>query len=261
MIYCATRLTPSDKFIYNHFFDYYKNELGIHKFFVNFNYKIGGEEEFNIFVDNVLKDYGKDIIYNIGPNNIESSESLNINKIKKLVETHASDKDFILTADSDEFHFIPINCQDTNLFDFDYMNSTTIERFSPDFSTNHSLSKIKNYKQLFKTFNFDLGKFCTPKISLSTKNLFLNGIEVGHHRISNKELEAKSKKYPIPARVNHFKWHKEGVNRMQFWNKLWSNEEYNGWKGSTDKQINTANNINTEGNIFIINEIGADLEN
>ena len=194
MIYCATRLTPSDKFIYNHFFDYYKNELGIQKFLINFNYRIGSEEEFKLFVDKVLKDYKDDIIYNIGPNDIESPESSNINQIKKLTENYVSDKDFILTADSDEFHFIPIDLKDIDSFDFDYIYSSTIERFSPDFSANHSLSKIKNYKELFKTFNFHLARFAMPKISLSRKNLFLNGITVGHHRI-NKELEAKSKKY------------------------------------------------------------------
>ena len=261
MIYCATRLAPSDKFIYNHFFDYYKNELGIQKFFINFNYKLGHEKEFNIFIDNVLKDYGKDIVYNIGPNGPDVAETANISRIKELVKIHTSDKDFILTADSDELHFIPIDLKDIDSFDFDYIGGTTLERVASDFSVDHSLSKIKNYKELFKTFNFNLPKFRKPKISLSRKNLFIDGVTVGHHGISKKELREKSKQYPIPSQVNHFKWHKEGVGQMQFWNKLWSSEEYHGWKGSRDEHINVARNALRNGSIFIVNKIDADLKN
>lgn len=261
MIYCATRLSPSDKFIYKHFFEYYKNELGVRKFFINFNYKLESEKQFNDFKDEVLKGYEDDIIYNIGPNGIGYSEVDNFNNLKQMVNQVASDKDFILTADSDEFHVIPVDLRDVDSFDFDYISSHSIERFSPEFSTDYSLLNIKNYKQLFDVFSFDLAKFCMPKISLSRKDIFMEGIGVGHHNIFNESVKKLSKQYSCPARVNHFRWHKEGRERMEFWRKLWSTKEYRGWKGNVDRQINAARNITTEANIYVINKINTDLNN
>jgi hypothetical protein len=250
MFFLSTRLTPSDKYIYKHFFNYYKKEAGIDKFLINFNSKLDSEKDLHEFVENVLHEFGDSIIYNIGPNGLHYGEPANIDSLKKLVNKYTKDNDLIIPADSDEFHYFPINFAAIDSYDFDYMKGATIERFPSDLSLK-TISNISNYKDLFNTFSFNLSRLVAPKISIIKKNPYIDGIGVGHHCIRN---EKKYKKYHINSRTNHFRWHLEGQNRMKFWNDLWSKEEYKGWKGSADKYIEAFKNFDTNGKIYVNNE-------
>ena len=226
-IYVCTRLTPfCDRHLYYHFFNFYI-KMGITKFIINFNSKVDNEEEMNKFIQEVLDKFGDFIIYNNGPNGIEYNEGSNIVKLKDLVRENVNDEDYILPTDCDEFHYIPIDFNKLDTYDFDYISGCTLERISYNFK----LENIDNNQNLYNNYPFHRNDCIIPKISLCKKYIYLNNIGVGAHYL-NKSKDNNFKKYIYNSVVNHFKWSLEGLNcRTEIWIKIWGNPNYKGWRG------------------------------
>lgn len=227
-VYVCVRFNPLDSYIIDHFIKYYKN-LGVYKLFVNFNYKLGTDDEFNEFVSNTIKKYEDFIIYNIGPNGINTSEERNILKLRELVEQNADlDNDFIITADSDEFvEFIGYNQIDSvlkmmSIENLDFIKGSTRERIHESGNLVKVVDNIDIFKQFSKFNNF---LFTLPKVSI-IKSKYYKYTSVGHHCINNIELKGK-----YGSITHHFRWSIQGFEKTKNWLSIMKDLKYTGWKG------------------------------
>lgn len=230
-IYVCARLTPfCDRHLYYHFFNFYI-KMGITKFLINFNSKVDSEEEINKFIQEVIDKFGDFIIYNIGPNGIGYNEVFNVSKLKDLVRENVNDEDYILPTDCDEFHYIPIDFNKLDTYDFDYISGCTLERISYNFK----LENIDNNQNLYNNYPFHRNDCMIGKISLCKKYIYLNNIGVGAHYL-NKSKDDNFKCYNYISVVNHFRWSLEGLNcRTEIWVKIWGNSNYKGWKPNSNQ--------------------------
>lgn len=235
-VYVCARFTHNDIHLFEHFMNYYL-ELGVHKFLINFNYKIEGEESlFENFIEYVNNSkYINTIIYNVGPNFECLNESSNINVLKKLVIDNTNiEEDYIIPADSDEFQEFPDTLENTVQLmekeDLIYLDGCTRERVSETGEAILIEKNINIFEQFPKYNNF---LFCHPKIGMIKASHF-NHIGVGHHYYNiNRNLEEdkinvlKHKRISI---TNHFRWDLQGKNRIKSWLKIWNDENYKAWK-------------------------------
>lgn len=234
-VYVCTRFNHNDDFLFEHFMDYYL-KLGVHKFLINFNYKIEKEKEkenFEKFIQYVINSkYIDKIIYNIGPNTECLCETVNIEMLKELVNKNVNiEEDYIIPADSDEFQEFPDTLENIlemmEKEDLYYLDGCTKERVSESGQAK-MVEKDKDIFEQFPKFNNNL--FCHPKIGL-IKAKYFKHTGVGHHYVNiNSE---KDKNIPISKKnviTNHFKWSLQGKKRIENWVKLWNNEKYTGWK-------------------------------
>ncbi len=189
---------------------------------INFNCKLSDDETLNNFINKIVLKYGQYIKYNIGPNGIQYVETSNTFMLKKLVEENvSSNDDFIMPADSDEFHKFDTNKTQTystfndivnfmNEQNVDYITGCTNERIMSDGSVNSVLPNINIFDQ-FPDINNKL--FCMPKISI-IRAKYYNCLGVGHHYIDGKLIEQHKLKSLGASKTNHFKWTLEGKQRM-----------------------------------------------
>lgn len=236
--FVCCRFTHYDDFLFDHFMNYYL-KLGVYKFLINFNYKFENDKEkFESFLEYVKNSpFMEYIIYNIGPNSeFLTAESLNIKMLGKLTYENVNlEEDFIIPADSDEFQEFPDTLDNIiqlmNNEKYSYLHGNTIERVSETGEVIMVEKDIDIFKQ-FPKFNQKL--FVQPKIGI-IKAKYFSYVGVGHHSISmndisntiHKEELSKSKRITL---TNHFKWNLQGKIRLENWHKLWTDENYRGWK-------------------------------
>jgi hypothetical protein len=222
--------------VFEHFMEYYLN-IGVHKFLINFNYKIDNDKyEFEKFLKIVINSkYIDKIIYNIGPNTESLEEGQNINMIKELVLNNVNiNEDFIIPADADEFQEFPDTLENTvnlmNKEELSYLHGCTKERISET----GDIIEIKHNINIFEQFpKYNNKLFVQPKIGI-IKAKYFKYVGVGHHQINNnnKNIDdqnnlSKNKRITI---TNHFRWNLQGKLRLEKWYKLMSDENYKGWK-------------------------------
>ena len=236
-VYVCSRFTHYDEFLFEHFMNYYL-KMGVHKFLINFNYKLENDnEDFEKFVEHVKNSkYIDKIIYNIGPNGYLIGETENINMIKQLVNDNTNlDNDYIIPADSDEFQEFPDSLENTIKLmeneNLSYLNGCTKERVSET----GEVIMVEKDKDIFLQFpKYNDKLFVHPKIGIIRAKYF-RYTGVGHHYINinsaqneeDKENLCKNKRLSI---TNHFKWNLQGKIRLECWYKLWNNENFKGWK-------------------------------
>lgn len=221
-IYVVSRFTVSDKDIFDHFINYYLN-LGVYKFIINFNYKLYEDEiKINNFIIDCINKYKDIIIYSNGPNGMDISEVKNIDQLKLLVLNNTSHDDFVIPADSDEFHEFDLPLNELVIKDIDYIKGSTNERITNDGTIKPIVDNINIFEQ-FPKINNKL--FCHPKISLIRAKYFYM-LGVGHHNI---DIKYNLHCYNISSKTNHFRWNLQGQERMLNWIKLWESEKYKGW--------------------------------
>lgn len=213
----------------------YYLSLGVLKFLINFNYRFEeSKAEFDDFIDYVkTSEYSQYILYNIGPNELGSNEQSNIGMLKTLVRQHTSENDYVIPADSDEFHqyahppqSLPdvITMMSTN--NIAYMVGATCERISDD----GSVIPVQDDLDLFNQFPKHNPKlFVMPKISIIQAKYY-QYIGVGHHYIDKKHVDTLSLVSTRQGVTHHFRWNLQGKMRIENWIKLWTNEGYKGWK-------------------------------
>lgn len=238
-VYVCSRFNHNDEFLFEHFMDYYL-KLGVHKFLINFNYKIEDEKEnFEKFINYVINSkYIDNIIYNIGPNFEFLNETSNLVMLKELINKNTNiEEDYIIPADSDEFQEFPDTLQyilqmmeKEGLY---YLDGCTKERVS---ETGEAIMVEKD-KDIFEQFpKFNNNLFCQPKIGL-IKAKYFKYMGVGHHGIgytgsehlSNEDKQCILAKSKRVVQTNHFRWNIQGKRRIENWITLFKNKKYNGW--------------------------------
>ena len=236
-VYVCTRFNHNDDFLFEHFMNYYL-KMGVHKFLINFNYKIENDKEnFEKFIQYVINSkYIDNIIYNIGPNDESPHEEGNIEMLKQLVIVNTNvDEDYIIPADSDEFQEFPDTLENILQMmgkeEISYLHGCTKERVSESGQAT-LVEKDKDIFEQFPKYNDFL--FVQPKIGI-IKAKYFKYISVGHHSININSIANLEDKYELYKnkriiRTNHFKWNLQGKIRLECWYKLWNNEKYIGWK-------------------------------
>jgi hypothetical protein len=248
-IFVCTRFTHYDVFLFEHFMKYYLN-LGVYKFLLNLNYKMEHDQvNFENFLEYIKNSsYIKHIIYNIGPN-VVLNETCNINMLNDLVNKNVNlEEDYIIPADSDEFQEFSDTLENViktmTYNNYSYLDGCTKERVSE----NGEVIMVETDKNIFEQFpKYNHHLFCQPKIGI-IKAKYFKYVDIGHHSVSlnrceteqEKEELSKSKRVTI---TNHFRWNLQSKVRMENWIKLWSNENYHGWKDITKykKMLNVFN--------------------
>lgn len=232
-IFVAVRFTHTDRCFFLHFMKYYLS-LGVNLFLINFNYRFDENKcAFDDFIGYVnTSEYLQYIRYNIGPNTLETAEGGNINMLKELVKEHACENDYIIPADSDEFHKYSaiseslidlITMMSTN--NITYIHGPTCERISDD----GSVIPIKEDIDIFIQFPKNNPKlFVQPKVSIIHAKYY-RYIGVGHHYIEKATIDKLSIVTKYGSITHHFRWNLQGKERITNWIKLWSNSTV-GWK-------------------------------
>jgi hypothetical protein len=223
-IIVCSRISSNDIYLIDHFIKYYLN-LKVDHFFINFNSKIP-DDNLEKIINYVSNKYSEYITFNIGPNGdgiIEINEESNINMLKKLVDKNLSIGDYVIPADSDEFHEYPKDLHEMiqKLDKIDYLYGNTNERISE----NGDIIPIQENIDIFKQFpKWNNNLFCCPKISLIKAEHF-NKTGVGHHYINNK-YNLNGDRCTV---TNHFRWNLQGKKRIERWIEIFSSNKYIGW--------------------------------
>lgn len=230
--YVAFRCSPDDEYLLPHFIEYYKS-LKVTGFFSNLNYRLGwNKNTFDEFVERIKNNY-PEIIFNVGPNTLEQSESCNLHEIYNLMKNCISENSYIIPADADEFHEYPfktleenINYLETN--NFLYIKGSTHERVSKT----GELFDIDPQKDIFSQCpNWNRYLFGKPKISLLSNLTMYRKAGIGHHDfIHGIDVEIRKQVADRKSVTHHFRWTNEGHARTQKWYDLWKEEKYNGYK-------------------------------
>jgi hypothetical protein len=265
-VHVAVRFTTTDEHFIDHFFNYYLN-FGVSSFLINFNHKVATDEKLDVVIKKVLDKYEKYVKYNVGPNGIYHNETYNITMIKQLVREHTNYNDFIITADSDEFHKYYNANSAVELVEFmnkngiDYIHGFTNERVSEL----GIITEMKRDEDLFIQYpKINNCLFSQPKISV-IRAKYYDLINVGHHYVddANNTKENESLKYYIKkynackhsrskhfnylmykkmknsqnhlnsiqgSETNHFRWTLQCKERILNWIKLFEYIYYDGWK-------------------------------
>jgi hypothetical protein len=250
-VYVCARFTHYDFCFIEHFIKYY-TELGVYKFLINFNYKMKNDSsDFNTFLNTVKNNYSDNIIYNVGPNYETQNEVSNIDMLKCLVINNTNiEEDFIIPADSDEFHEFPDNLENIltmmNVEKLAYLNGSTKERVSET----GDVILLENEKDIFLQFpKYNNNLFCQPKISLIRAKYF-KYTGVGHHYINTNSIQNENDKISLSkykyfaGATNHFRWNLQGKERIKTWITIWSDNKYYGWK-DIEKYKKILNAFNT----------------
>lgn len=222
------RFFHQDKHYFNHFMNFYL-DLGVYKICINVNYRFPEDkekyEEFLNFVK--TSKYAEHLVITTGPNS-ESIAELNHVKAaqQSAIDLCDLDTDFIIPADSDEFHQFPdtlpniINMMNDEKID--YLDGQTFEKVSAD----GSCPPILEGKSLFQQFpRWNHKLFCCPKIGI-IRARYAHHLCVGHHMLDAKLALAKKK----CIETHHFRWNFQGKDRVENWIRTWRIPHYNGWK-------------------------------
>jgi hypothetical protein len=231
-VYVAFRLTPDDEYLLNNFISYYKN-LNVTGFFANLNYRLDCDEEnFECFANRVKQNY-PEIIFNTGPNRLDQNEMANIQQIWKLMGKNIPENSYIIPADADEFHEYPYPSLEENIThlqenNFLYIKGHTIEKIS---ATGHVI-KTDSSKNIFEQYpNQNKYLFSKPKISLMSNLHMYKRAGVGHHDFFHGiDAEIRKKISNKRSKTHHFRWNLEGKIRTEKWHRLFTNNEWMGWK-------------------------------
>ena len=235
----CSRFNHQDDYLLPHFIYHYK-KLGVDKILINFNYKISSDmRAFELFMDGILKsDFINDIVYSVGPNFETLDELSNIWELYKLVDSEMDlETDYVIPADADEFVNFSGSLADTiNLMELNndsFVFGRTVERISADGNLTPVLPNVDIFEQ-FPNNNPMLPVH--PKVGL-IKAKYFKYTGVGHHSVSvpkaltnEEDILLIKKQAPIQSFTHHFRWNLQGRRRVESWLKLWSNEDYIGWK-------------------------------
>jgi len=221
------RFTHYDKHLFNHFMKHYLN-LGVYKICININYRFEEDKtDYENFVEFVnSSEYINNLVITLGPNNDTVAEGVHCTIAKKSALALCDlNEDFVIPADSDEFHKYPDTLENLMIMmvknNIDYLTGHTYEKVSQDGFCKNVDSNIDIFEQ-FPNVNNKL--FVASKIGLIKSNI-ADLLGVGHHYLNNKKLTCKN-----GVQTHHFRWTLESKKRVENWIKLWKNPLCQGWK-------------------------------
>lgn len=219
--YLCVKTYQAEAHLIEHFIDYYQ-KLGIDGIIAVFSYFSKElEEGFEKFVEAITKKYSINYI-NAGYLNSDNSAT----KILKNLAKN-SDADYIIPADTDEFHEYPFgSLKETAKYmqekQLSYLSGHTIERISKDGTCIPVVADLNIFDQ-FPNYNQNL--FVMPKISILDKETYLLS-GCGHHYIDNKYNRTSEK----ITKTHHFRWSEQNKTITQNWVKIYKDRNFEGWK-------------------------------